>query len=142
VCEPCRRAEAEAIDVDKVTDGGSRWCEADTDFLLNTVKTSGQIRLGERASSSGSVKQRYQPLGQRLVRVTCTPAFQALSQSRGQVTVITGYDLQIGRDVAQPLLRGEQNAGYTLRERAQHSRLRRQLHRAQGQQTQARRTTT
>ena len=43
-CEPCRRAEAEAIDVDNVTDGGSRWCEADTDFLLNTVKTSGQLR--------------------------------------------------------------------------------------------------
>jgi hypothetical protein len=54
VCEPCRRAEAEAIDVDNVTDGVRRWCEADTDFLLGTVKTSGQSRLGERASGSGS----------------------------------------------------------------------------------------
>ena len=29
VCEPCRRAEAEAIDVDHVTDGVRRWGEAD-----------------------------------------------------------------------------------------------------------------
>src|SRR5262245_21840229 len=141
VCEPCRRAEAEAIDVDNVTNGDSRWCEADTDFLLGTVETSGQLRLGERASGSGSVKQGYQPLGQRVVRAAHTTVFQALSQSRGQVTVTIGYDLQLGRDVAQPLLRGEKHAGQTLGERTQHSRLSRQLRRAQGQQTQARRTT-
>jgi len=59
VCEPCGRAEAEAIDVDHITDGVRRWCEADTDFLLGTVKPSGQIRLGERASCSGHQRGRH-----------------------------------------------------------------------------------
>src|SRR5262249_12278128 len=95
VCEPCHRAQAKAINVDHVTDGSSRGCGADTDSPLGTVETSGQGRLGERASGSGSVDQRYQPLGQRIVRVARTIVFQARSQSCSQVTVTTGYDLQI-----------------------------------------------
>jgi hypothetical protein len=64
VCEPCGRAQAEAIDVDHITDGVSRWCEAGTDFLLGTVKPSGQIRLGERAQHSRLSRQLRRAQGQ------------------------------------------------------------------------------
>ena len=104
------RAEAEAVDVDHVTGGVGHRCQAGTDFLLGTIETSGQLRLGERAGCSGTVDQGCQPLGQCLVRVACPVALQAISQSHGQVTVTTGHDWQVSRDVAQPLLRDEDNA--------------------------------